>query len=192
MKKAVQKDRSLAIEIISKAFLDNKSVNYVIKQGNEESNIRKIKKLIDYAFNTCLQNGEVWIDEENMGCLMFQRPNEKRFSINSMLWDVQLALNCIGISRILKVLKRESIIKQNHPAEPFLHLWFIGVLPEFQGRGTGTKLLKILQDKAKVLNLPIYLETSVQKNLKWYTDQNFKIYNTIDFEDHKLYLLRST
>ena len=191
MRKATTADRSLIVNIISKAFSENRSVNYVIRKKDLGSNIRSIEKLVDYAFKVCLHNGEVWLNDKNQGCVMFQRPHEKKFSITSLLWDVQLAFRCIGIFRIAKVLKRESLIKKHHPDEPFLHLWFIGVLPDFQGEGTGTSLLKLTREKAGLANIPIYLETSVEKNLRWYADHDFEIYNTINFEDHKLYMLRS-
>ena len=191
MRQATESDRQHVISIISQAFTDNKSVNYVISQNNDIDKNKRIKKLVDYAFNVCQQNGEVWLDDNDRACVMYQKPHEKRFSVETLAWDVQMALNCIGLSRVLRVLKRESLIKQNHPKEPFFHLWFIGVLPEFQGEGTGTSLLRLVQDKAKLAKAPIYLETSVEKNLKWYKDHQFDIYNTIDFEDHRLYLLRS-
>lgn len=187
MRKATEKDKAIVLDIISTAFYDNKSVNYVIKQG--KNNIDSIKSLVDYSFKLCVNFGEVWIDEDEIGCLMFLNPHDKKVSLASLRWDLQLAIECIGISRIGKVLGRESEIKRNHPKTPFIHLWFIGVIPEQQRKGVGSKLMDIVIKKAKDLALPIYLETSVLKNLDWYKKYGFNIYNEIKFSDHNLFLL---
>lgn len=189
MRKATKQDKALILEIISKAFYDNKSVNYVIKQGNPENNIKRIKSLVDYSFQLCINYGEIWLDENETGCLMFLNPHDKDLTLNSIRWDAQLALNCIGLSRVGKVLGREGKIKKNHPKTSFFHLWFIGVLPEHQGKGIGSDLIKIVLNKANESGLPIYLETSVLRNLKWYENYGFGIYNEIEFPDHTLYML---
>lgn len=189
MRKATSEDRSLILDIITKSFYDNKSVNYVIKQGSRENNIKRIKSLVDYSYKLCLSHGEIWIDDTGTGCVMFLNPHDKKTSLNSILWDAQLALECIGINRVGKVLGRESKIKKNHPSTPFIHLWFIGVLPDHQGKGIGSNLIDIVLEKAKKQGLPIYLETSVLRNLDWYKKYGFKIYNDIKFSDHTLFLL---
>lgn len=190
MRKATKKDEALIIDIISKSFYDNKSVNYVIKQGNAQNNIKRIGALVEYAYNLCINFGEIWIDKDDIGCIMFLNPNKKELSLSSVLWDAKLALNCIGAFRIGKVLGRESQIKQNYPKGDFFHLWFVGVLPEKQGNGIGSELVKMVTGKAKNENLPVYLETSMVKNLKWYKDLGFVIYKEIKFSDHNLYMLK--
>lgn len=190
MRKASTKDKALILDIISKSFYDNKSVNYVIKQGDKSNNEKRIQALVEYAYNLCFNFGEIWIDSDNIGCIMFLNPNKKELSLSSVLWDAQLALNCIGLFRIGKVLGRESEIKKNYPKGDFFHLWFVGVLPEKQGNGIGTALVKNVIGKAENENLPVYLETSMVKNLKWYKDLGFVIYKEIKFSDHNLYMLK--
>ena len=190
MRQATATDRLLVIKIISEAFYDNNSVNYVIRQGDEKNNKRRIKALVDYAYKVCLDFGEIWLEDDGRGCLMFLNPHAKKASMKTVLWDLQLAFHCMGIWKIPKVLKRESLIKGNHPKTAFLHLWFIGVLPGHQGKGIGTELLKVILNKSKTDGLSIYLETSVPANVKWYLQHNFKVYKKLRFDNHMLYLLK--
>ena len=82
--------------------------------------------------------------------------------------DLKLALMGIGLPKILKVMKRESLINKKQPSSPFLYLWFIGVDPSSQGRGEGTKSLNFVIDKEKKKGLPVCLEPSTQQNFAWY------------------------
>ena len=93
----------------------------------------------------------------------------------------------IGIERALKILKRESKIKQFHPHDQFVYLWFIGVHPHHQGNGCGTKLLNEVLEK---YDKEIYLETSTVNNIPWYKKFGFEIYNEINDFGYKFYMLK--
>ena len=102
-------------------------------------------------------------------------PSNKKTTFKSILWDIKLVVNCIGIGNISKVLKRESEIKKNHPDFPFIHLWYIGVDPNAQGKGHGTRLIQEIITDSKKLNLPIYLETSNTRNFPFYEKSGFRV-----------------
>lgn len=88
--------------------------------------------------------------------------------------------------RIGKILNREKQIRAHQPIVPFYYLWFIGVHPEHQGQGIGSKLLEEVIEFYKNEGRPFYLETSVASNLPWYQKYGFKIINEIDI-GYKLY-----
>jgi len=187
MRRAEQKDKRLVVDILSKSFDENKSVNYVVKQDANRQD--RIRSLMEYSFNTCLSFGEIWISDDNMACALLLFPEMKKTTLRSILWDVNLATSAIGLSRVIDVLKRESLIKKNHPDKPFTYLWFIGVDPLAQKRGVGSKLLNEVIDMNAKKRRPIYLETSVSNNLSWYKKFGFEIYHKINL-NYDLYLLR--
>ena len=187
MKKALPSQKPLIVDILSKSFDDNKSVNYVVKQDGIRQ--ERIKGLMDYSFDVCSAFGEVWISHDQEACALVLLPDKKKTTINALLWDAKLAFSVIGIDRVGKVLSRESKIKTFHPKEPFSYLWFIGVKPELQNRGKGSELLKEIIEHSERNSRPIYLETSVDRNLPWYKNYGFEIYNTLNLS-YTLYLLR--
>ncbi|HEY0652249.1 MAG TPA: GNAT family N-acetyltransferase, partial [Chryseosolibacter sp.] len=97
---------------------------------------------MDYSFNVCSEFGEVWISDDQQACALILFPDKKRSSFRTLLWDLKLALSVIGIDRVSAVLKREAMIKSNHPKEPIAYLWFIGVNPQLQGKGVGSAFIK--------------------------------------------------
>lgn len=187
MTKACIDDRQHIVNILTKAFDENKSVNYVVKQ--DERRIKRIENLMNYSFNVCNTFGEVWISEDKQACALILLPDQKRTSLNSILWDAQLATSVIGLNRVGPILKREALIKSHHPKEPICYLWFIGVNPDVQNRGLGSAFIKDIIQECERKNRPIYLETSVEKNLPWYKKFGFEIFQSLDLT-YKLYLLR--
>lgn len=172
MRAATKIDKKVVIQILSEAFENNMSVNCVVKGS------RGRKALMNYAFETCLRWGKVYVSDDNNAAALVLLPHLKKFSLYALYLDLVLVLKGIGLSRVLKVLKREKLIKQQHPKTPFAYFWFIGVRKEFQGQGLGSKLLS---EKIKAHSmLPIYLETSTLRNLPLYKHMGFSIYKTLD------------
>lgn len=59
MQKATAGDKALIVDILTKAFDNNKSVNYIVKQ--DERRIERIRELSNYSFEMCLRFGEIFI-----------------------------------------------------------------------------------------------------------------------------------
>jgi GNAT superfamily N-acetyltransferase len=187
MIRAGKKEKRKVIDILSQSFDDNGSVNYVVKQGSNRQD--HIRQLIDYSFNMCNSFGDVWLSHDEQACALVLYPDKKRTTLFSILWDIDLALSVVGLTRILKILKRESRIKAFHPEGPFAYLWFIGVHPKKQHHGIGSQLLIDVIHESWIQGRPIYLETSVKRNLPWYSKYGFETYQTLEL-DYKLNLLR--
>lgn len=187
MKRAVAHQKTLIVDILSKSFDDNKSVNYVVKQDAKRK--ERIRGLMEYSFNVCRAFGEVWISDDEQACALILLPDRKQTTLNALLWDAKLALSVIGLNRVGTVLGRETKIKSFHPKEPFSYLWFIGVTPELQNRGKGSLLLDEIIQESQRSKRPIYLETSVERNLPWYQNHGFEIFHSL-YLTYTLYLLR--
>ena len=57
MQKATAGDKALIVDILTKTFDDNKSVNYIVKQ--DERRTERIRELSNYSFEMCLRFGEI-------------------------------------------------------------------------------------------------------------------------------------
>lgn len=186
MRKATQNDKQKVVGILLEAFKKNKSVNYIA--GEKEN---KIRYLMEYSFESCMDTGEIFISDDGHACAMIQFQDRKKFSLKSTYLDIWLILKTIGIKNIPKALSRESFIKKHYPSKPFTYLWFIGVTPEKQGNGSGSKMLKHILDYSKSLDRPVYLETSTEQNLPWYKKQGLEIYTVSDRFGFPFYFLKT-
>ena len=169
-------DKKKVIDIISTSFDQNKSINYVVKQ--DKKRIKRIQLLIEYSLFYGTHFGKVYLSNNTKGACIVLFPSKKKTTMKSILWDLKLAIKCIGFSRVLAVMKRESLIHKNHPKEDFIHLWYVGVEPEAQHQGIGKELLKEVLEKHK--SKPFYLETSTMSNIPFYKNLGFNTMKQID------------
>lgn len=181
------KDKELVIDILTKSFDSNQSVNYIVKQ--DQKRIQRVRALMDYSFEVCYLFGDVYLSDDKKACALVLYPDKKRTTLKSVFLDVKLILACVGLANIKKALTRESKIKQIQPNDRMYYLWFIGVDPSYQNSGIGTSLLNEIIEDSVQKKRPIYLETSTLTNLPWYKKFGFDVYSELDLS-YKLFFLK--
>ncbi len=187
MKQAAIDDKQSIIQILSSVFHDNQSVNYLIPQVPSQE--KRIHALMDYSFETCLSFGKVYLLNDSRACALVSFPERTKTTLKSLLLEIKLIFNSIGVRNINKAIQREKAISKHYPKENIYYLWFIGVLPEFQGQSIGEKLMREIIADADQMGRPIYLETSTLRNIPWYEKFGFEVYGELDF-GYKLFLMR--
>lgn len=178
MRKVTAEAKSRVVNILTKAFNENLSVNYIVKQDNHR--VERIKSLMDYSFDMCNKYGEVFLSEDENACALVLFPELKKDNFWTIGKDIKLIAKSIGFSNIFKALKRESLIKQAQLKDNVYYLWFIGVDPSNQNKGLGSELLNGLVNEAKQMGRTVCLETSTKMNIPWYQKNGFEIYNNVD------------
>lgn len=187
MIKGEYKDKELVIDILTRSFDNNLSVNYIVKQDSKRKN--RIRSLMEYSFEVCYLFGKVYLSEDRKGCALIVLPEQKKTTLKSIFFDVNLVFSCIGLSNVKKVMDRESKIKKLQPNELMFYLWFIGVDPEDQSKRIGSVLLNNIIEESETENRIICLETSTLKNIPWYQKFGFTIYNELNL-GYDLFFLR--
>ena len=61
MIKAEIVDKALVVQLLTQAFEDNRSVNYIVL--NDDKRTERIAALMDYSFDMCSLFGEVWLSD---------------------------------------------------------------------------------------------------------------------------------
>ncbi len=187
MIKAEYSDKNLVVDILTKSFDTNHSVNYIVKQ--DQKRIQRISSLVDYSFEVCYLFGDVFLSDDKKACALVTYPDQKKTTLKSILLDVKLILSSVGLKNIKKTLARESMINKVQPKELKYYLWFIGVDPKYYNKGIGSILLSQIIEDSEHKKRTIYLETSTMKNLPWYKKFGFNIYHELDLS-YKLFFLK--
>ena len=172
MQKATFDDLPKVAAILTESFEGNKATELSVGKSPHR---RKI--LVEYCIQYCLVNGEIFINTEKTACALVRYSDRQAQPLALLRAELRLALLGIGPARILRTLRRETLVKNHQPKVPFIHLWFIGVAPQVQGRGEGSQMLRELSEYAAKKNLPICLETSTERNLPLYERLGFKPYH---------------
>jgi len=183
----VNKDKEKSVSIIADTFKANPSVNVVI--GNGGNHQRKIQRLADYAFIKALNRGGAYVSQNNKGTALFFRSDIKVFSLKEIYYEVRFALS-IPFKKVIQTLKRESYIKKHRAYKNYYYFWFLGV--QKGGEKAGFELKDVAFKKAQKEQLPILLETSVERNVFVYERYGFEIYHIWQDEtnDVKLWFMK--
>jgi ribosomal protein S18 acetylase RimI-like enzyme len=108
----------------------------------------------------------VWMPSEALG------PN----TILKELQALPMLLRLTGFSRFVRMLQLREAMDRRHPMDrPHAYLWFLGVTPQAQGRGVGSRLLKAKIDSLDTARRPAFLETSVPRNVTLYRRFGFEV-----------------
>jgi len=170
------------MEVITESFDSNPSVNSVIK--NDGKRKQRIKALSDYSFETSLMRDGVYVSCDGEGVALCYKYNLKKESFRDYLNQVKLVVRAISLSRVLSVMKREAYVKSLRPASgEFLYFWFLGVSNKARGTNAAWELKEMIFNDADNNKLPIYLETSVEKNKRVYQRFGFEVYHIWESKD---------
>jgi len=174
MKPATRSDKNLVVAIITDTFEKNPGVNWLLRtSGNRR---KKIKRLAEFAFIKALDRNGVFISSNRKGVAICYPFNQNKFSLIEMFYELRFALSSIKLSRLPEVLKREAYRKKQRPTSgKYLYFWFLGVLPG--GDKAAYELKDAIFDYAQKVNLPIYLETAMERNKIIYERYGFQTFH---------------
>jgi ribosomal protein S18 acetylase RimI-like enzyme len=188
MKQTTTAVKAKVVNILTSAFDDNSSVNYIVKQDKHRG--ERIRFLMEYSFDICTKYGKVYLSDDENACALVLFPELKKNNFWTISKDVELIAKSIGFSSIFKALQRESKIKETQFKGEIYYLWFIGVYPSSQNNSLGTNLLSMLLSEAEQLGKTVCLETSTKRNIPWYQKNGFQVYDKIDL-GYELSFLRN-
>lgn len=113
-------------------------------------------------------------------------PEEPYISAISLLLGM-LNFRCLPLFIYLVFRKARFIIRLSDQVEPVhhtvkrnhLYVSLLGLLPEYRNRGLGARILSNIQEKAESSQVPVYLESSTEKNLSFYYRNGFEAFREI-------------
>lgn len=174
MRLAQPKDKELVVRVMTTMFATNPAVLSLI--APEKSKEFGIKSLAEFSFQKCLSRNGVWISSNEKAVALCYRFNTGRFSLKEFLLELRFAIRFIGLSRLPAILAREAYRKKQRPADGnYYYFWFFAALPD--AGDAAFELKNGIFDLAKKAGLPIYTETSVERNRKIYERYGFETYH---------------
>lgn len=161
-------------EDLSAAFATDPMFDWFMRDDakRDAARLRLFKRLVGMA----LADGEVlrpasggaasiWLPSESLG------PS----SLIEELRVIPTILAATGFSRLSRMSAMRAAMDKHHPTEPHVYLWFVGVRPEAQGLGVGSRLLSAGLARVDALGLPAYLESSSPANVPLYRRHGFEV-----------------
>lgn len=180
MRKATWKDRHTVIDIFSNSFKNNIGTTWVLRKNLSVE--KGIKRLAMYAFIKGYVREGVFLSDNEKGVAICYKFNYKVFSLLEVWSNIVLGITAISIQRLPKILSIGAYRKNIRPQSgEYLYGWFLGVNP-----GGETAALELSLGILKLgdeLNLPVYIDTAVEKAKPVYERYGFETFHY--WEDKK-------
>jgi ribosomal protein S18 acetylase RimI-like enzyme len=97
-------------------------------------------------------------------------------SLIQELRALPMLLNASGLGRFKRLVALREAMDKHHPEDrPHDYLWFLGVHPEAQGAGIGSRLLASKTRRLDEAGRAGWLETATPKNVPLYRRHGFEI-----------------
>ena len=169
-------DLDAVADDLNEAFRTDPQFCWFLRDDNrrEAARLRFMKMLLK---EIALPTGEV-TRPAGGGAVSIWIPSQA-LGPNSLLQELRVfptILGATGLGRIGRLAAMRKVMDDLHPMErPHAYLWFLGVRPEAQGLGVGSRMLKAGLAKVDAQGLPAYLESSNAANVPLYRRYGFEV-----------------
>ncbi|MDZ4667908.1 MAG: hypothetical protein SGJ00_08485 [bacterium] len=179
MKNASKADKERVVKIICESFNTNPHVDFIVK--NDAKRPQRMAALAAYAFEVGMRKNGVYLTDDGLGVAIIFKYDKFKLSLYEYWLQLGLVFKVFTPARAIMVDKLESLIKRNRASNiSFLYLWFFGVADESLGSTNGRDLMKFIFKLSQEAKLPIYLETSLRRNMIIYKRFGFEEYNILN------------
>jgi ribosomal protein S18 acetylase RimI-like enzyme len=187
MRKASFEDRDMVVNILSKSFIHDPHLNWLIE---ESKNKNKLKYILEYVFSESFDRGEIYISNDSNAAVLWNTEKKATFSFEFIKRNL-LFLFRVGLKSTIRALQTDKIIYNLYPTNtPYRQLYLIGVLPEGQGKGLASTLMNPMIEAMDKEAIPIHLETANRRNVEIYKKKGFSVFNTMQLGNNTLYWMR--
>ena len=168
-------DRDIIISIVSNAFEQNPRVQAMLKKKNPT---RSIRLMTEYAYQLVEKFDGIYLSEDKTTVLFYYQNSKYRRTLIDYLKYGKMFMQAIRPSQLIPTLKREKYIKSLRPdIKDYIYVWVLGSLPDKTSIIGLVDIRDHLFGLSEKLQLPILIETTVEKVLKLYKYVGFNEYH---------------
>lgn len=170
-----QTDREIIISVVSRAFEQNPRMLAMLKRKNPS---RSIRLMTEYACSLVEKYDGIYLSGDKTTVLFYYRKSQYKRSLIDYLRYGWTIIRTVRISQLLPTLKREKYIASLRPDyEDYIYVWVLGSVPNNKSLNGLADIRVHLFGLSEKYQLPILIETTVEKVLKLYHYVGFEEYH---------------
>jgi GNAT superfamily N-acetyltransferase len=177
--------------LLSEAFDRDPHVLWFIGNPKSESTRkRRIRALMNYMCRATRSSNSAFVSDDGRGAALWRRDSSVFRGIGYIAANLRYLFTC-GIKATVRSLRMEKIVAQKMPHGPYLFLWTVGIQASARGKGILRELVAPLLSESDDNGIPVYLETTVERNVEIYRHYGFELVETYSAYDSPLiYFMR--
>jgi hypothetical protein len=170
-----QTDRDIIISIVTNAFEQNPRVMSMVKKKDPSRNVRL---MTEYAYQLVEKFNGIYLSKDKTTVLFYYLESQYKRSFIDYLKYGKMFMKAIRPSQLIPTLKREKHIKSLRlDYEDFIYVWILGSDPNKTSIRGLVDIRNHLFELSEKLQLPILIETAVEKVRKLYHYVGFEEYH---------------
>lgn len=157
---------------LAQAFHDDPVLAWVIPDPSRRPG--RLRSLFAGELEAYLPLGETYRAGPDLGAAMWAPPGTRAVAEDQTDAVVEAMAEVLqeDLDRALTVLET---MEPAHPRRSCFYLQWLGIAPDRQGRGLGTRLLRTVLDRCDREATPAYLEATSRDNLRLYERHGFEV-----------------
>jgi hypothetical protein len=161
--------------MVTTAFEQNPRAQVMMKKKNST---RSVRLMTEYAYQLVEKFDGIYLSEDKSTVLFYYLNSQYHRTLMDYLKYARLFIKAIRPSQLLPTLKREKYIKSLRPDyDDYIYVWVLGSTSEKTSIWGLADIRDHLFTLSERMQLPILIETTLEKLLKLYTYVGFEIYH---------------
>ena len=187
MRRAGCEDKDTVVNILSKSFINDPHVNWLLEKSKCKN---KLRIMMEYVFGESFNKGEIFLSDDNTAAVLWNFEKKEKVSFEYIIRNLSFLFR-VGLKTTIRTLKADKLIYNLYPKnQKYCQLYLIGVLPEGQGKGLASTLMNPMIENMQKKAIPVHLETANPKNVDIYKKKGFTIFNTTRLGNNTLFWMR--
>jgi ribosomal protein S18 acetylase RimI-like enzyme len=169
LRRATAEDVPRLKAVMAEAFFDDPILGWLIP--NEVKRPTRLRHFFAIELrHMALRHGRVWTTSDFSGAALSTPPGAWRVPLYATLLEGP----AFGI-HLARAARLGAAMERRHVREPHYYVRDVGVLPDMQGEGFGSALMRPTLDRCDREGLPAYLEASSERSAALYQRLGFRI-----------------
>ncbi len=174
-------DRELIIEMVTEAFEQNPRAMAMMKKKDPA---RSVRLMTEYAYQLVEKFDGIYLSEDKSTVLFYYRKSQYHRTLLDYLRYGKMFMKAIRPSQLLPTLKREKYIASLRPPyDDYIYVWILGSTSSKTSIRGLADIRDHLFHMSERLQLPILIETTIEKLLKLYNYVGFEVYHQWNDEE---------
>lgn len=170
-----ESDREIIISIVTRAFEQNPRAVTMMKKKNPA---RSVRLMTEYAYQLVDKFDGIYLSEDKTTVLFYYKKSQYKRGFIDYLRYGKMFMQAIRPSQLFPTLKREKYIASLRPDyKDYIYVWVLGSVPDNKSLKGLADIRDHLFGLSEKLQLPILIETTVEKVRKLYRYVGFEEYH---------------
>jgi ribosomal protein S18 acetylase RimI-like enzyme len=183
MRPASVADIPAMVRILAQAFEVDPHVAWFIGDPKDPAKaLRRRQALERFLCHHAVSCRLAYLSDDGRAAALWQKSGCKPHGVGYRLANLGYFWRC-GLSATIRSLAGEGQANKRLPKGPYLFLWTIGVAAEARGRGLFRELVSPVLQEADSGLVPVFLETTVTRNVSIYEHYGFTVVERYRYRD---------